>query len=338
MKEKPYLQDQRIVDLLRDAYGIEITHVEFLPIGDISSAKYRVMTKEQVSYFLKLRRDNFKEISVAVPWFLHAQGIHPVLAPLQTRDGRLWTNLDAYTCILYPYIEGKNGFQKPLSKRQWSELGKALRRVHAINLPPELANRIPCDTFTSDWRNSVRQFLAQSENISSMDPIAAQMADGLQQHRDEIRFVLERADTLAGALKSMPFQKILCHADIHAGNLLLEPTGVLHLVDWDDPILAPKERDLMFIGGGIGGIWNTPAEVAMFYQGYGGSDINLTALTFYRYERIVSDIGEFCQQLFDVTKSQADRERSLQKYYSIFLPNQVLDIARQTDSALKSQR
>lgn len=76
----------------------------------------------------------------------------------------------------------------------------------------------------------------------------------------------------------------------------------------------------------------------MFYQGYGGSDINLTALTFYRYERIVSDIGEFCQQLFDVTKSQADRERSLQKYYSIFLPNQVLDIARQTDSALKSQR
>ena len=51
---------------------------------------------------------------------------------------------------------------------------------------------------------------------------------------------------------------IVCHFDIHAGNILIDDDGSLYIVDWDDPILAPKERDLMYIGGGLLGGWYTP--------------------------------------------------------------------------------
>lgn len=179
-------------------------------------------------------------------------------------------------------------------------------------------------------------FLIQAENNSFEVPVAAKMAEGLQMHRDEIRIVIERAEELGKTLKSQSLEQVLCHSDIHAGNLLLEASGALYIIDWDDPIIAPKERDLMFIGGGIGGIWNTAREEALFYQGYGVKDINLTALTYYRYERIISDIGEFSQQILLTTEGGADQERSLQKFYGIFLPNQVLEIAYQTDQILKS--
>ena len=39
---------------------------------------------------------------------------------------------------------------------------------------------------------------------------------------------------------------------VHAGNVLLGDNDKLAIVDWDNPIMAPKERDLMFVGGGIG--------------------------------------------------------------------------------------
>ena len=49
---------------------------------------------------------------------------------------------------------------------------------------------------------------------------------------------------------------------IGAGNLLIDAKGSLYIVDWDHPIMAPKERDLMFVGGGVGSAWYRPQEEA----------------------------------------------------------------------------
>ncbi len=335
MKEKPDLQDRWIIDQLQNAYGMEIARLDFLPIGDISSAKYQVVTREPATYFLKLRKDGFKEISMTVPHFLHEQGIYQIISPLKAQDGQLWTSLDPYFCILYPFIKGQNGFQNLLSDKQWIELGATLKGVHSINLPPDFHKKIPSETYSSHWRERVKDFLVRAEQDDYADPVAATMAADLLKHQHEIRNIIERAEEIRMALQPQPLNQVLCHSDLHAGNLLLEESGDLHIIDWDDPIIAPKERDLMFIGGGIGGIWNTPREEALFYQGYGQKDINLAALTYYRYERIVTDIGEFSQLILSSTEGGADRERSLQKFKNIFLPDQLLEIACQTDQILK---
>jgi spectinomycin phosphotransferase len=161
--------------------------------------------------------------------------------------------------------------------------------------------------------------------------------------------MLERAEQLAAVLRSQPLERVLCHTDLHAWNILHGPQCGLHIIDWDDPLLAPKERDLMFIGGGVGGIWNTPREEALFYQGYGLTDINLIALAYYRYERILVDVVEYSQQLLPETSktsgifpvretfmvSQADRERGLHQFTAAFMPGHVVGIAFQTDQRLK---
>ncbi len=117
----------------------------------------------------------------------------------------------------------------------------------------------------------------------------------------------------------------------HSGNLLLEANGSMHMIDWDDPMLEPKERDLMFFGGGVGGVWNTEREEALFYQGYDAADVDRTALTYYQYERIIIDIAEFSRQILLTTGASPDRERGLEKFRPTFLPGQVLDMAYRTE-------
>ena len=72
----------------------------------------------------------------------------------------------------------------------------------------------------------------------------------MKSKRDEITHLIERAQELALELQSKHLEFVLCHTDIHGGNILISDNNELYIVDWDDPILAPKERDLMFIGGG----------------------------------------------------------------------------------------
>jgi spectinomycin phosphotransferase len=357
MREKPVIQDEGLINLLWEVYGLRIARVEFLPVGaDINAAKYRVETKECVQYFLKLKKGAFDEIPLLIPHFLHEQGIRQVIPPVKTKEGKLWTCFEGYACILYPYIQGRDAFELELSDAEWMELGSALKRIHSLTLPPALQGRLPNETWSPRYRELVRGFLAQVETCFYADPLAAQMAAFLQAHREEIRGMIERAESLAeslrtpgkpaptaesegpkGAPKVLEQERVLCHSDLHAWNILHSPQGGLHIIDWDEPILAPKERDLMFIGGGVGGIWNTPREEALFYRGYGETDIDLTALAYYRFERILVDVVEYSRQLLSASGASADREIGLRQFTAAFLPGHVVAMAYRTDQRLKEQ-
>ena len=132
--------------------------------------------------------------------------------------------------------------------------------------------------------------------------------------------------------KTQALEFVLCHADAHAGNILIDAQGALYIVDWDNPILAPKERDLMFIGGAQGFRGVTPAEEeTLFYQGYGPAQIDPLALAYYRYERIIQDIAAFCEQLLLTGEGGEDREQSYGYLASNFLPGNTIEIAYSSD-------
>jgi spectinomycin phosphotransferase len=134
--------------------------------------------------------------------------------------------------------------------------------------------------FSSEWRADMKSFQAQAENKTFDDPTAAKLAEFINSHQTEITRLVERAEQLASELRSKSLELVLCHTDIHGGNVLIDSKDELYIVDWDDPILAPKERDLMFIGSGIDEIWKSARQQAMFYQGYGKTKRDLTALAY----------------------------------------------------------
>jgi spectinomycin phosphotransferase len=332
MLEKPDLAEEKIITSLQDAYGLVVSQLTFLPLGaDVNAAVYRLAVEDGKSYFVKLKRETFAEIGVALPRFLHDQGIPQIIAPLVTQNGQLWTRLEDFRLILYPFVQGRNGFEVVLSPRQWSEFGSALKRVHTTRLPTEFETAIPRESYSPQFREQVKRFLEQAKVGVIDDPVAVDVAELLRSEEEVILELIHRAERLAILLQAQSPEYVLCHSDVHAGNILVAEDEALYLVDWDEPILAPKERDLMYIGGaqGFTGV-TAQEEETLFYRGYGPAKIDPLALAYYRYERIIQDIAAFCEQLLTTTEGGEDREQSYGYLASNFLPGGTVEMAYRT--------
>lgn len=327
MLEKPAIVDEAIVACVQATFGLAVDRLEFLPLGaDVNTAVYR-LTARQKPYFLKLRRGLFKAVSVTLPRFLHEQGIQELIPAYATQSGALWAELGEYRVMLFPFIEGHDAYDVPLTDAQWREFGAALRRVQSAVLPPALAAAIPQETYTAQWRERVKYFMQRVQERPFADPVAQKLAAFLQAKREIVAQLVQRTEQLVEGVRQRPLPHVLCHSDIHAWNLLISHEGALYLVDWDDPILAPKERDLMFIGAGLGNIWHTPREITLFYEGYGAAEVDQDVLAYYRSERIIQDIAAYCEQIFLSDEGGTDREAALRNVASNFLPGGTIDIA-----------
>lgn len=333
MLDKPNLPDETLLSCLQQAYNPGILRVDFLPLGaDSNTAVYRAWDERGDSFFVRLRSGGFDPFNVTLLKFLNEQGVRPVIAPLPGNHGRLWADLDGYKVMLYPFVEGQNMYATGLSDRQWFEFGLALERLHSLVPPPDMAMRTRKERFDPVYRQSLRASLDRLATRAYEEPVARQCAALLSQRAVEIRTLIERTERLAAIVQASDLEFGLCHADLHAGNLLIEPGGDFHIIDWDEILLAPKERDLMYIGGGLLGGWRAPAEEeALFYQGYGPTQIDPVGLAYYRYERIITDLAIFARELLAVQGSREEREQSFRYMASNFDPGGVLEIARSAD-------
>ncbi len=332
MLTKPNIPDELIISHLQAEYSLHVSSVTFLPLGaDMGSVVYRVIAKDGTVYFLKLRR-GFNEIVVTVPLFLKSQGIQEIIAPFETRSGQGWANFGEYKMILYPFIDGKNGFEMDLSDSHKRTFGAALKKIHEVQLPFELKGVIPQETLSPQWRERVKEFQRQVENSSFSDPNAAKLAEFIKSKRNEINQLIKRTEELASELQPQSHELVLCHTDIHGANILITDSDQFYIVDWDAPLLAPKERDLMFIGGGIDDIWKSKHDQAVFYEGYGESDIDFKLMAYFRYERVIEDLAAYAEQLLLTDDGGADREEAYERFTGNFEPDQTIEIAEMTDN------
>lgn len=336
MLEKPNIADARISACLKDAYGLSVARVVFLPLGaDQQTAVYHALADDGAAYFVKLRSGAFDPLTLIVPHLLRQQGIEHVIAPLAAQSGQLWTPLDDFKLALFPFIDGQDAYQVAMADVHWLTLGRALKAIHVAGIPAHVRAQIRQEDYADNWRVIVRRFVALAEDDRTHDPVTSQLAAFLRAKRDTITKLVERAESLAAILRGRQARLVLCHGDIHAGNVLIGASGAFYLVDWDTLILAPKERDLMFVGGGLFMNMRTPEqEETLFYQGYGETDIDPVALAYYRYERIVQDIAAFGEQILLSEDGGDDRELGLRLLLSQFLPGQVVEIAFRSEARL----
>lgn len=332
MLNPPDIKDEVIIECLKNAYGLDVTTISFLPLGaDFNTAVYRITTSSQTDYFLKLRHGQFYEGSVFVPKYLADLGVKQVIAPLSSNTGELWANLASFIAILYPYVEGSNGVEVNLSDQQWIEFGTFMKKFHSIDFPPNITSGIPQETFSSKYRETVKAFLLHIENNVFDESIAKKMALFLKSKKSEILKLVENAENFAITLQKYPLEKILCHADIHGWNIIIDKETALYIVDWDTLIFAPQERDLMFVGAGIWKSGRRPREEELlFYKGYGPTEVNQDAICYYRFERIIEDIGEFCKYIFLSNNGRDDRMQALEYLQSNFLPGGTIERAYQS--------
>jgi spectinomycin phosphotransferase len=251
-----------------------------------------------------------------------------VLAPLQTRASELWCSCDGRSLVLYPFIAGENGMVTGMTDEQWREFGSTLRAVHSSELAEEFRGRVPVETFALPSGGLVGDILDLTLTMEFENAIAAQFSAFWRENAARICQMLARADELGRRLQSRSFEYVLCHSDIHAANILVGDDGQIHLIDWDGPLIAPRERDLLFVVGSIIARAVTPREEELFFAGYGPVDIDSEALIYYRYERIVEDLGEIGRSvMLDPNPSDQMRTDESRLARSFFAPGGDIDHA-----------
>jgi spectinomycin phosphotransferase len=329
MLEPPKITEGTIAACVRAEYGIEARTILFLPLGaDVHTAVYRIEAADGSSYFLKLRQGADAEKSVRLSAFLYDQGMAEVIPPLATGSGSSWALLDPFHLILYPFVDGLDGYRADLTDAHWRTFGSAVRRLHSIRLSTALMEIIPQETYSAHWRELTKFYLARLDHETWPEPVAAEAASFLREKREQILRLVRHTEQLAEALSRRHPDPVLCHADLHAGNLLVGANDRLYLVDWDTALLAPRERDLMYPGSGLLGNRRTPEqEQALFMEGYGDTWGTPDVLAYYRCERIVEDIAAYCEQLLGSDEGGADRPVSLEYLKSNFLPGHTLELA-----------
>ena len=124
-------------------------------------------------------------------------------------------------------------------------------------------------------------------------------------YRRQIRQKVALLEQLAKQLRSGDREKVLCHTDIHTGNLITLKDGFV-LIDWEGLKFAPPEADLFCI-------FSYPWK-DIFFERYlkrrQNIRIDQAGILFYQTRRVLEDIFEFAEQLQFETMTPAKRSRT----------------------------
>ena len=329
MLERPALDDSTLVAGLRDRYGLAVESLAFAPLGNDSAAwTYRATTSDGGPWFVKVRRDP-RPSGILVPRFLHELGLTEIVPALPTRDGEPWLQIGPWSVLVYPVVDAPRAMDVGLDDDGWKRLGAFAARLHATLLPPDLATQVPRDDFrpkaTELARRVARLVDAGPSPASARDEIAERVVAVWTQHRAVIEQLVRRSEELARRIRdgvglARPLRFVPCHADLHTANVLVGADGGLTIVDWDEIVLAPPERDLMFVrGSAIAGIVSD-REATAFEAGYGAREAAAAdplLIAWYRIDWAVQDLADFARRaLLDPAAGTATRANALALFES----------------------
>jgi spectinomycin phosphotransferase len=324
---KEPLPEQQIIKILKNYYGIDIQSAQLYSGGaDMEAFAYKADGKLN-SYFVKIKHAQHDEISLSIINLLQNSGVKEIIFPLYTVSGKLFESLDGFKIIVYPFVNAPNGFKQTLTQKQWIQLGQAIRKIHETSVPSSLQQQLRKETYSIKWREMAKSFYNKIDPQKSDDKITLDFKLFFKKNSDKIFQLVNVAEELSKKLQPDLNKYVLCHSDIHAGNVLIQNCDSIYIIDWDEPMMAPKERDLMFIGGGVGNVWNKSQEVSCFYKGYGETNIDRTTLAYYRHERIVEDIAVYGRDLLSRDQNDQSRFQMFKYLIAMFDPNGVVDIA-----------
>lgn len=338
MREQLNIPEDCLRACLQEQYDLIPVTLEFLPLGlDTRAGVYRVVSEHGTHYFLKVKSGSLYEPGYLVPRHLRDQGITAVVAPLPTKSNALWTQVGDWTVIVYPFIDGGTGFQLGMTNENWQDVGMILKQIHGVTLPSEGFQSLRQETFDpAEYTHWVHTFETQQKGSPGGSKVEHNLHLCWMAHRPTIHTLLTFLQKLATLLQGRSGPHVICHADLHPNNLLRDQANHMFVIDWEDVMLAPKERDFLFVGEAQAD-GSTLQDPSPFFQGYGQTEIDWIALTYYRCERVVQDLIECAEQVsFRKDLGEETKANAVQLFGKIFAEGKMVDAVFAAASHLPS--
>lgn len=320
---------ERLRARLAELYGLRVAEVEPVDRGADNTARlYRVTDADGRAFAVKSTAGG-SPAGLVVP---AALGARYAPQPRRTRGGELWADADGLRLSVVDWVDGATALESGMDRARWNAYGRLIAALHAVPVDGALRRWVPEETFDPRrWAALFDRVDAELEG-RPRDAHGERLAQLWLAHRDALRAVRERTVRLGAELRKrtgLP-SAVPCHADPHLGNLIVTSAGDVVLIDFDDAVLAPPERDLMFVlGGGVIAAASVTAEQqGWFAEGYGYHEPDPGLLAYYRGVRVLEDVAEPARLVLDPRSTPGERETGLGYVADVLSPLGLLGQAR----------
>lgn len=342
-------RDDALRAWVRADFSLALTATERIGLGaDAAADVWHAVGEDGLRYAVKWSGGG-AGAALLVPALLAERGVPGVPAPLPTPSGALWSERQGRRLSVVPWVSDEGALDAGMAEDQWRAYGTMLARTHATEPDPEAAAALPHEDHTHAVEaaqvRAVQQALgdvAKGRVPGPGDALVTELAEQWSAASDTVAALLAGAEELGGRLRGRaPAPAVLCHGDPHLGNVLLRE-GLPWLIDWDDAVLAPPERDLLFVLGGV--LAFAPVrehEQAWFFEAYtavgGPAHPDPERLAYYRCRRALEDLAGPAAEVLDPKTPEPERAEALALLRGILSPTGLaaaaLDSLTRTNTA-----
>ncbi len=274
-----------IQNTIQKEYGIGIKSIAKAPRQFVAET-FVVTTKENKKLFCKVidKPLFIPQVIASLPVLqnIHVLGYTKINYPIATQSGDLYVLYDKILIVLFNYIDAKQSYEFDNY-----QLGKLLAEVH--QLTPQITARVPQEDFSFKHKESFADKLQEIITSHSKDALQTRLRVLLRNHREYILGCYANFIKLGEFCKNQDYDMKITHGDA-PGNILVKDSQTLYLVDWDDILLAPAERDVWFL-----------RKNRSFMKGYTSIfphfSISQNLVDYYIYSRYFNDLVEYWAEI-----------------------------------------
>jgi spectinomycin phosphotransferase len=288
--------------LLAEAYALDATDIGPAPRGFVAET-FAVQVAGGGRLFVKwlptwASAEAFQR-GLAVAERLVTLGV-PAPRPVRTLAGALSVELRGRALAVFEFVEGERG--AVIDQRigpgafnyDFDAFVALLASIHAAT--DWVGVELPRETFAIPW---AQQFETAWRRTLTMQPASAPQAElqaALRARQARIETDWDDLQAMAAACRARTFSAVLTHGDLAGDNLIVGADGRLHPLDWDDPVLAPAERDAWFFTCDAAA---ETAFVAAYQCAFPGWRPDPLFRRYYLYWRFFQDILGYIEIILD---------------------------------------
>lgn len=276
----------RIAGVVTARFGRAVARVEPAPRG-WTGETYTVTTVDGARLFAKQYR-MARLLAATLPSLpvleaLHRAGVRGLTVPVAAPDGALYQRTGGGVLVLFEHIDGVQ--TEAFDDRA---LGDLVGRIHASAAPAGCDP--PRETFDiafgeALWTAVERVSMTRGDEvIEGLRAFLGEIGAGLRPGWAAFERIAERCRATSPPL-------VITHGDI-PWNVMRDIEGRLHLVDWDELLLAPRERDLWFF-------LDRPALLAAYRAHGGAGALDDLVVAYYVHHRFFEELHAFTGDILD---------------------------------------
>ena len=269
---------------IEEQYGLAIGNVVDAPRQFV--AETYILECKDVKYFCKIVTKPLfiQPLVKSLPVLneLRLQGLERVNYPIPTKRGKLYLKENGALIVLFNYIDAKQS-----ENYDFYSLGKLIATVH--DMASKVSLPVAKEGFVYQYAGTFEKQFNDIITSTSSDEIAQLLKALLTKYLEEINHDYTNFMQLCQVLKTKEFAMVITHGD-PGGNILAKSPTELYLIDWDNILLAPPERDTWFF-----------QHETEFIRGYRSIfpkyQANEELSHFFTYKRYFEDLVEYFAEI-----------------------------------------